>query len=148
MEASTRYQFPRSSSTRWYANQIDYVELHYSIKDICGQSGEPVNRLTPLGWTCIGAADVIAGSTPLTHFNMAYFVHQLNSVIQKANTRGRVSLQRIWKLGAVQGRDIRSCHVVETRFWRVAKQLWNGNKSIAKHRKTALKGSAIGWSVF
>ena len=41
-----------------------------------GQPGETVARLTPLGWTCIGAADVIAGGTPLTHLNMACFVHQ------------------------------------------------------------------------
>ena len=26
---------------------IDYVELHYSIKEICGQPGGPVARLTP-----------------------------------------------------------------------------------------------------
>ena len=70
-------------------------------------------RLTPLGWTCVGAADVIAGGTPLTHLNMAYFVHQqekeLTSVLQKfweietwirdnkreTETRGRVSHQRI-----------------------------------------------------
>ena len=52
-----------------------------------GNLGEPVARLTPLSWTCIRAADVIAGGTPLTHLNMAYFVHQqemeLTSVLQK-----------------------------------------------------------------
>ena len=65
---------------------IDYAELHYSIKDICGQPGEPVARLTNLGWTCIGAADVISGGTPSAHLNMTYFVHQqekeLTSVLQ------------------------------------------------------------------
>ena len=33
---------------------IDYANLHYSMKDIRGQPGDPVARLTPLGWTCIG----------------------------------------------------------------------------------------------
>lgn len=54
---------------------IDYAELHYSIKKICGQPGELVVRLTPLGWACIEAADVIAGRARLTHLDMAYFVH-------------------------------------------------------------------------
>ena len=30
---------------------IDYAELHFSIRDVHGQPGEPVARLTPLGWT-------------------------------------------------------------------------------------------------
>ena len=33
---------------------IDYQDLHYSYHDIKGQLGEPVARLTPLGWTCVG----------------------------------------------------------------------------------------------
>ena len=32
----------------------DYAELQYSKQDILGKPGEPVARLTPLGWTCIG----------------------------------------------------------------------------------------------
>ncbi|PFX21661.1 hypothetical protein AWC38_SpisGene13841 [Stylophora pistillata] len=35
----------------------DYAELHYSFKDVRGQPGEPVARLTPLGWTCTGTVD-------------------------------------------------------------------------------------------
>ena len=66
---------------------INYAELHYSFKDTCGQPGEPMARLTPLGWTYIGAADVICWGTPLTYLNMAYFVLQqemeLASVLQK-----------------------------------------------------------------
>ena len=33
---------------------IDYPDLHYSYHDIKGKPGEPVARLTPLGWTCVG----------------------------------------------------------------------------------------------
>ena len=32
----------------------NFVELHYSKKDIKGGIGEPIARLTPLGWTCLG----------------------------------------------------------------------------------------------
>ena len=37
---------------------IDHADLHYSIRDVRGQHGEPIARLTPLGWTCIGVADI------------------------------------------------------------------------------------------
>ena len=33
---------------------LDCADLHYSFQDIRGASGQPVARLTPLGWTCIG----------------------------------------------------------------------------------------------
>ena len=66
---------------------IDYAELHFSIKDVRGQPGEPVARLTPLGWTCIGSPKLAEDSVQQTNFNMAYFVHQqdkeLSSVLQK-----------------------------------------------------------------
>ena len=32
---------------------MDYLELHCSRGDICGNVGDPVARLTPLGWTCV-----------------------------------------------------------------------------------------------
>jgi len=65
---------------------IDYAELHFSIKDVPGQPGESVARLTPLGWTCIGSPELAEDSVQQTNFNMAYFVHQqekeLSSVLQ------------------------------------------------------------------
>ena len=36
---------------------IDYADLHHSFKDVKGRLGEPMARLTPLGWTCIGVSD-------------------------------------------------------------------------------------------
>ena len=33
---------------------LDCLELHSAIEEVRGQPGEPVARLTPLGWTCIG----------------------------------------------------------------------------------------------
>ena len=32
---------------------LDCVDLYYSIKDISGKPGQPIARLTPLGWTCV-----------------------------------------------------------------------------------------------
>ena len=40
----------------------DLADLHYSIQDIRGKPGEPVARLTPLGWTCIGGTAYAANS--------------------------------------------------------------------------------------
>ena len=33
---------------------VDYPDFHFSLKDIRGKPGEPIARLTPLEWTCIG----------------------------------------------------------------------------------------------
>ena len=35
---------------------LDHADLHQSQGEITGQPGEPVARLTPLGWTAVGAA--------------------------------------------------------------------------------------------
>ena len=32
----------------------DQVQLHVSTRDVIGEPGQPVARLTPLGWTCVG----------------------------------------------------------------------------------------------
>ena len=32
----------------------DHIALHTALKEILGEPGEPIARLTPLGWTCVG----------------------------------------------------------------------------------------------
>ncbi|CAB4034781.1 Hypothetical predicted protein, partial [Paramuricea clavata] len=61
---------------------LDYADLHYSVKDVRGQVNEPIARLTPLGWTCIGVPqdDQLC---QLTNFNRTYFTrkdHKLDEV--------------------------------------------------------------------
>ncbi|CAC5416213.1 unnamed protein product [Mytilus coruscus] len=51
---------------------LDYSDLHYSYRDVRGQIGEPMARLTPLGWTCIGNPN---DGEDQTFFNRTYFVH-------------------------------------------------------------------------
>ena len=36
---------------------LDCFDLHFSHKDVRGKPGQPVGRLTPLGWTCTGAIE-------------------------------------------------------------------------------------------
>ena len=34
---------------------LDYSDCYRSLREIHGKSGEPIARLIPLGWTCVGA---------------------------------------------------------------------------------------------
>ena len=52
---------------------LDCADLHYSFKDVRGTPGQPIARLTPLGWTCIGALSDVYLSDPKTHFARTYF---------------------------------------------------------------------------
>ena len=42
---------------------IDHADLHFSLKEVRGKKGEPIARLTPLGWTCIGNSEDEAGDS-------------------------------------------------------------------------------------
>ena len=55
---------------------VDYAELHYSFKDVRGQPGEPVARLTPLGWTCTGTVIGLRGGDYQSSFAHTYFVRE------------------------------------------------------------------------
>ena len=53
---------------------LDCLDIHFATEEVRGRPGEPVARLTPLGWTCIG--NPYASETPRlqTHFTCTYFV--------------------------------------------------------------------------
>ena len=51
--------------------RVDQADLLYSLKDVKGRPGEPIARLTPLGWTCIGNPD---GKTERIHANFTFFL--------------------------------------------------------------------------
>ena len=50
---------------------LDCVDWHYSFKDLKGKPGQPIARLTPLEWTCLGTSGDKIG--PTTHFAATYF---------------------------------------------------------------------------
>ena len=54
----------------------DYAELHYTFKHVQGQPGEPVTRLTPLGWTCTGTVSGLIGGNYQSSFAHTYFVQE------------------------------------------------------------------------
>ena len=72
---------------------IDYAELHFSCKDIRGNLGEPVARLTPLGRSCTGPVSGLKHGSFQTRFAHTYFVRE--------NTdRGEISrlLRGFWEI--------------------------------------------------
>ena len=72
---------------------LDCADLHYSFKDIRGRTGQPIARLTPLGWTCIGALSDIRLNDPKTYFARAYFASD-QVTMEDAN----VVLRQFWEI--------------------------------------------------
>lgn len=67
-------QFPKFGSRPFVDLLIglDYADLHYSLRDIRGAPGEPIARLTPLGWTCIGAIQCTSVRQYVNHIRTYY----------------------------------------------------------------------------
>ena len=53
---------------------LDCADLHFAIKEVRGGTGEPIARLTPLGWTCIGNPEIRQHQTHSVHFARTYHV--------------------------------------------------------------------------
>ena len=66
---------------------LDCADLHFSLQDVRGEPGQPIARLTPLGWTCVGQVDEQQDYT--TNFARTYFatdetdMSNINTVLQK-----------------------------------------------------------------
>ena len=73
---------------------IDYPDLHYSLRDIKGQPGEPIARLTPLGWTCIGSPEDSHIEGQETHFST--FFSQDRKQMNEVND----TLRSFWEIEA------------------------------------------------
>jgi len=61
---------------------LDLSDLHCALKEVRGKPGEPIARLTPLGWTSVGPT----GSQDSIHTQLSFFVHeekQLDHLIQQ-----------------------------------------------------------------
>ena len=70
----------------------DCLDLHCTTEEVRGRPGEPVARLTPLGWACVG--NPYNSDTPIlqTHFAYTYFMRD-ESEIQQLD----VNLKRFWE---------------------------------------------------
>ena len=55
----------------------DHYDLLYSLRDVTGKPGEPVARLTPLGWTCLGSPEMDPGGIQT---NFTFLVNDSNNL--------------------------------------------------------------------
>ena len=80
---------------------IDYADLHFSCQDIRGGAGEPVARLTPLGWTCIGnpECDSRTYQSRLVH---TYFIKPVQKSSQEDTNE---MLRRFWEIEKVPNKE-------------------------------------------
>ena len=76
---------------------MDYLDLHCSIQDVCGRPGEPVARLTPLGWTCIGTV----GELDLTGFSGSYFTHGIESKFHGDDSELEKLVGKFWEVDSI-----------------------------------------------
>jgi len=66
---------------------LDCADLHFSLQDVRGEPGQPISRLTPLGWTCVGPVE--GQQDYSTNFARTYFsaeetdVGNINIMLQK-----------------------------------------------------------------
>ena len=72
---------------------VDYAELHFSFKDIRGNLGEPVARLTPLGWNCTGPVSSLKYGSFHTRFAHTYFVRENNDTYEISRV-----LRGLWEI--------------------------------------------------
>ena len=79
-------------------------------KDIRGKPGQPIARLTPLGWTCVGAFNDTHPTSVTTHFARTYFVHS-QVVTEDVDT----VLRQFWEVDN-GGMDITSTLTTEERI--------------------------------
>ena len=55
---------------------VDHPEVHTSLAEIRGTTSEPIARLTPLGWTCIGPSTPTARPRVFTGHSQTFFVQR------------------------------------------------------------------------
>ena len=57
---------------------LDCADLLYAMQEVRGRPVEPIARLTPLGWTCVGNPDSNCQEVMQTHFASTYFVRGMS----------------------------------------------------------------------
>ena len=55
----------------------------YSLEDVRGRPGEPIARLTPLGWTCIGNPELQTSQAQTNFIFLVNDSHELNNLVQR-----------------------------------------------------------------
>ena len=101
---------------------VDNAELHSSLKEIRGlSSGDPVARLTPLGWTCVGQVkDNDVSQRDATHLSYMFHTRQdscYSDVILNENIR------RFWEVETLTSCDEnKKMSTAELEAWKKANE--------------------------
>ena len=62
---------------------VDQADLHCSLQEVMGEPGEPIARLTPLGWTCIGYPNMDS-THPRTNVTFTQHLNtELNELVRR-----------------------------------------------------------------
>jgi hypothetical protein len=72
---------------------VDYPELHMSLKEIAGKPGEPMARLTKLGWTSVGCPEGKRLGKGSTHFARTYFARDCQMLDEIDN-----NIKQFWEI--------------------------------------------------
>ena len=62
---------------------VDQADLLYSLEDVRGRPGEPISRLTPLRWTCIGNSELQASQAQTNFTFLVNDSHELNNLVRR-----------------------------------------------------------------
>ena len=82
----------------------DHIDLHFSKCDVRGNPGEPIARLGPLGWSCVGPPDGRSVTrSDRTHLACTFFTRP--RVFDEIND----SLKRFWEIDTlgIQDNDLK-----------------------------------------
>ena len=82
---------------------LDCADLIYAIQEVRGKPGEPIARLTPLGWTCIG--NISSEHLEVCHANFAAYTYFVKH--QAETEKIHPTLKQFWKI-----EDVHSPHDV------------------------------------
>ena len=80
---------------------LDCADLVYATEEVRGKPGEPIARLTPLGWTCIWNPGSDYQEVCQTNFAFTYFVKD-QIEIETINS----TLKQFWEIEDVPSRDV------------------------------------------
>ena len=122
---------------------LDCVAAHQSLHEVTGKPGEPVARLTPLGWTILGPVRASPGSSRMGHAYHAQLQLGGNEISQL--------LRRFWDVEElavpVQRRSISCGPSVEDNTTGPARQLRHGTQTTDWHRAEAAPNGRSGYQV-
>ena len=78
----------------------DCADLLYSIEESRGNPGDPIARLTLLGWTCVGCPGSYYEPTLQTNFAYTYFLREQSEIEQVNRT-----LKKFWDIEDVSAQQ-------------------------------------------